>query len=86
MWLYVSGKDEKTDKQTLNKKYNVEYELGNGKINTFSSTLVNIDDKYYWFLDDDGLNIIKKDRVATMVAQPSFLSYHKWIENIEKGK
>lgn len=70
MWLYVSGKDEKIDKWTLDKSYNVEYELGNGKIRTFNNTLVNIDDMYYWFLGEQGMDVIKKDRVITMVCEP----------------
>ena len=68
MWLYVSGKDEKIDKWVLGKSYNVEYELDNGKIITFNNTLENIDDKYYWFLsEENGLDVIKKDRVITMI-------------------
>jgi hypothetical protein len=80
MWLYVSGKDEKIDKWTLGKSYNVEYELGNGKIMTFNNTLENIDDKYYWFLsEENGLDVIKKDRVITMVCGRGGVS-HKEIQ------
>lgn len=68
MWLYVSGKDEKIDKWILNRNYNVEYKLGNEKTQTLSNILVNIDDRYYWFLsEDNGLDVIEKDRVVTMV-------------------
>ena len=80
MWLYVSGKDEKIDKWTLDKSYNVEYELGNGKIMTFNNTLENIDDKYYWFLsEENGLDIIKKDRVITMICERGGGISHKKI-------
>jgi hypothetical protein len=71
MWLYVSGKDEKIDEQTLGKNYNVEYKLGNGRLCTFNNNLVNIDDRYYWFLSDDGLDVVEKDRVVTMVCHPN---------------
>lgn len=38
------------------------------KTQTLSNILVNIDDKYYWFLsEDNGLDVIGKDRVITMV-------------------
>ena len=50
--------------------YNVEYEMGNGKLCTFSNVLVNIDNKYFWFdSPEDGLAIINQDRVVTMVCQ-----------------
>jgi len=37
---------------------------------TFSNTLVNIDDKYYWFLSENGMDLIKKDKVVTMTSEP----------------
>jgi hypothetical protein len=83
MWLYVSGKDEKIDKWTLGKSYNVEYELGNGKTMTFNNTLENIDDKYYWFLSEEsGLDVIKKDRVITMVCEPNRINRVKKIKEL----
>ena len=68
MWLYVSGKNKEIDNWTLGRNYNVEYKLGNGKMYTFSNILTNICDKYYWFLsEENGLDIIEKDKVVTMV-------------------
>ncbi len=50
------------------RKYNVEYELGNGRICTLSNILVNVDDKYFWFDSlEDGMDIIKQDRIVTMI-------------------
>lgn len=52
----------------LGKKYNVEYSLGNGKIKTFSNVLQKVDDGYFWFCNkEEGLDIIKEDRIMTMV-------------------
>lgn len=47
------------------KVYNVEFEWGNGKTDTFSGVLENIDDQYFWFtdLDSGALNVIRKERV-----------------------
>lgn len=68
MWLHISGKDKKIDKWILNRKYNVEYKLENGKLETFNNVLVNIDHTHYWFLSEEhGLDIVKKDRIVTMV-------------------
>ena len=52
----------------LDKSYNVEYELGNGKIKTFSNILRNVDGKYFWFCsEEDGMDVIKQDRIITMI-------------------
>lgn len=70
MWLYVSGEDKRIDRQILNKNYNVEYRLGNGNFCTFNNTLVGVDKKYYWFLSDDGLDVIEKERIVIMESGP----------------
>ena len=57
-------------KHMLNRLYNVEYKLANGKINTFSNILTNVDGKYFWFYsEENGLDIIKQDRIETMVCK-----------------
>lgn len=51
-------------------KYNIEYELGNGSIHTFSNILTNVDGKYFWFdSPEGGMDIIRQDRIITMVCQ-----------------
>lgn len=56
------------NKMVLGRKYNVEYQLGNGKICTLSNILENADGEYFWFCsEEDGLDVIKQDRVLTMV-------------------
>ncbi len=53
----------------FNKRYNVEYELGNGKIFTFSNVLKNVDDGFFWFCSrEEGLAFIRQDRIITMVS------------------
>ena len=62
----VLSKNEK-DNFYIGKKYNVEYELGNGKLNTFSNILANVDGKYFWFMsEENGMDVIKQDRILTM--------------------
>ena len=52
----------------LGRSYNVEYELGNGKRNTFSNILENADGVYFWFSSkENGLDVIRQDRIITMV-------------------
>ena len=50
----------------LGKIYNVEFKWGNGRLDTFSGRLENIDDEYFWFIDskNGALNMIKKERVT----------------------
>jgi hypothetical protein len=56
------------NKRMLDRRYNVEYQLGNGKIQTLSNVLENADGEYFWFCsEEDGLDMIKQDRVLTMV-------------------
>ncbi len=51
---------------------------------TFNNTLENIDDKYYWFLsEENGLDVIKKDRVITMVCE---LINHTKSFNLSEGR
>lgn len=59
-----------TDEHSYDRKYNVEYELGNGRLGTFSNILRNIDNKYFWFDSSEyGMDIIKQDRIVTMVCE-----------------
>ena len=49
------------------KKYNIEWYLGNGKIQTTSATLTNIDDKYFYFIyPHHGLFIIERKSVRSL--------------------
>ena len=57
---------EDTDK-VLGKRYNVEYEQGNGKTATFNNIFRNADGKYFWFSsEEDGLTCVRQDRVTFM--------------------
>lgn len=60
----------KTDENCVyNRLYNVEYELGNGKICTMSNILQNVDGKYFWFSSKErGMDIIRQDRIITMIS------------------
>ena len=52
----------------LGRKYNVEYKTNNDSIHTFSNALTNVDGTYFWFSSlEDGLDIIRQDRVVTMI-------------------
>jgi len=52
----------------LGRKYNIEYKLNNDSIHTFSNVLTNVDGTYFWFSSlEDGLDIIRQDRVVTMI-------------------
>jgi hypothetical protein len=51
----------------LGRKYNVEFLDGRGRPCTLNNTLVNVDNTYFWFSSkEDGLSIIKQDRVTFM--------------------
>ena len=51
----------------LGRKYNVEYEMANGRWATFNNTLVNADGIYFWFEnEEDGLALVRQDRVTFM--------------------
>lgn len=51
----------------LDRSYNVEYELGNGKRKTFSNILRNVDGVYFWFCsEEEGMDVIKQDKIITM--------------------
>lgn len=66
MSLLLSGKE--AGKDILGRRYNVEYKLGNGKIQTLSNILENVDSVYFWFSSpEDGMDIIKQDRIITMI-------------------
>lgn len=55
----------------INRNYNVEYFLGNGKIQTFNANMVNIEDGYFYFEDEDnGLIMIRQDVIRTMTCKP----------------
>jgi len=59
----------------LGRLYNVEYELGNGKIQTLSNILENVDGVYFWFSSKkNGLDIIRQDRIITMVCIRDFVN------------
>lgn len=65
--LPIHKKEHDTYQYVLGRKYNVEYELGNGKIKTLFNTLENVDGKYFWFCSDEyGLDVIRQDRIITM--------------------
>ena len=52
----------------LGRKYNVEYKINNDLIHTFSNILTNVDGTYFWFSSlEDGLDIIRQDRIVTMI-------------------
>lgn len=56
------------DNCILGRLYNVEYELKNGKVQTLSNILENVDGVYFWFSSkENGLDVIRQDRVITMV-------------------
>lgn len=63
----------KENDKSLNKKYNIEYYLGNPKygndrFKTCSGTLENIDESYFYFVDDNGgLIILDKSSIRTLV-------------------
>ena len=51
----------------LNRRYNVEYKMANGKWGTFNNILVNVDGDYFWFeSEEDGLSLVLQDRVTFM--------------------
>lgn len=50
----------------LDRSYNVEYELVNGKRNTLSNILANVDGTYFWFCSEEGMDVIRQDRIITM--------------------
>lgn len=51
----------------LGRRYNVEFEYGNGKLMTFNNVLTNVDGVYFWFSSkEDGLACIRQDRVTFM--------------------
>lgn len=50
------------------RKYNVEYEMGNGRIQTLSNILENADGTYFWFVsEEDGMDVIRQDCIRTMI-------------------
>lgn len=70
-----------TGEYIYGRKYNVEYELGNGSIHTFSNILSNVDNKYFWFdSPEDGMDFVRQDRIITMVC----LDKNKKIDNMTK--
>jgi len=51
----------------LDRNYNIEYELGNGKRRTFSNILRNVDGTYFWFCsEEEGMDVIRQDKIITM--------------------
>lgn len=45
----------------------MEFELSNGKVMTFSNTLVNADGTYFWFSSEqDGLSRVRQDKVISI--------------------
>lgn len=52
----------------LDRRYNVECELGDGRKITFSNTLTNIDGEYFWFSSKkNGMDVIRQNTVRTMI-------------------
>ena len=66
----ILSKNKETN-SFLGKRYDVEYKLSNGRIKYFSNILDNVD-KYFWFFsEEDGMHIIRQDRIITMVCSDS---------------
>ena len=57
---------DKTDK-SIGTKYNIEYICGNGKHNTFSGILQNIDNESFWFEVDGCISKIKQEIIVWML-------------------
>lgn len=58
---------QRLDKNAYYRRYNVEYELGNGMCRTLSNILVAINGNFLYFeSEEDGLDIIRVDRIAAM--------------------
>ena len=57
----------KVDDKAYDKLYNIEWRLGNGKIQTTSATLVNIGDGYFYFeYPNGGLFIVEQKAVRSL--------------------
>lgn len=57
----------KANEDAYNKKYNIEWYLGNGQLKTTSATLVNIGDKYFYFeYDNGGLFIVEQKAIRSL--------------------
>lgn len=55
------------ENRVLGRLYNVAYDIGNGRIETFSNILENVDGTYFWFSSEEhGLDCIKQDRIIIM--------------------
>ncbi len=58
----------KTNEKLIGKRYNVEYFLNNGKVQTFSSILVNIDGVHFWFEDELGMCMVRQADIRSLMA------------------
>ena len=55
------------EKTAYYRKYNVEYELGNGICHTFSNVLIAVNGNHLYFeSEENGLDIIRTDRIVSM--------------------
>ena len=75
-------KDKDSGKDFLNRRYNVEYETGSGKVHTFSNVLENVDRIYFWFCSpEDGMDVVRQDRILTMICterRNNFKEFRFW--------
>lgn len=64
--------------------YNVEFTQGNGKYQTFSAKLENVDADSFWFRRDDALIKVLQDRVNWMMPMENLREQAR-KEEIERG-
>jgi hypothetical protein len=57
----------KTNEKLIGKRYNVEFFLNNGKVQTFSSILANIDNIHFWFEDDMGMCMVRQVDIRSLM-------------------
>lgn len=57
----------------LNKFYNVEYQMGNGKWNTFSNVLIGSDSLHLHFYNEESgqFDLVRTDRIVNMNTIPN---------------
>lgn len=57
----------KADERAYDKKYNIEWYTGNGRLATTSATLVNIGDGYFYFeYPNGGLFIVEQRAIRSL--------------------
>jgi len=60
----------KNDDISYNTEYNVEYEWGSGRRDTFSGILENVGDDSFWFRVEEAICKIKQSQVILMIPMP----------------